>query len=53
MPYTARKAESGDGFEVVNEETGDVKSTHATQEEADRQVALLEGIEHKMKEEPE
>lgn len=49
MPYEVRPAGDGDGFEVVNTETGDVKAKHSTKEEADRQVRLLEGIEHGMK----
>lgn len=48
MPYTVRPAPDGDGFEVVNSETGDVKAKHATKEEAERQRRLLEGIEHGM-----
>jgi hypothetical protein len=51
MPYIVRQAPTGDGFEVVNEETGDVKSKHSTKEDAERQVELLEGIEHGMKKE--
>ena len=51
MPYIVREAPDGGGFEVLNEETGDVKSKHATKADADRQVELLEGIEHGMKKE--
>jgi hypothetical protein len=46
MPYEVRKAESGEGFEVVNKDTGDVKAKHATEEDAKKQVKLLEGLEH-------
>jgi hypothetical protein len=46
MPYEVRKAENGDGYEVVNKDTGDVKAKHASKEDADEQVRLLEAIEH-------
>lgn len=45
MPYEVKPAASGDGFEVVNTKTGDVKARHATKEDADRQVRLLHAIE--------
>jgi hypothetical protein len=48
MPYEVRPASDGDGFEVVNKESGEVKAKHATKEDAERQVRLLEGIEHGM-----
>jgi hypothetical protein len=44
MPYEVRKAQ-GDGFEVVNTDTGDVKAHHATKDDADRQVKLLHMLE--------
>ena len=44
MPYSVRKGE--DGYEVVDEETGKVYSHHATEENAERQRRLLEGIRH-------
>lgn len=47
MPYSIRQAPDGDGFEVVNE-AGEVKAKHATKEDAERQLRLLEGIEHGM-----
>lgn len=48
MPYEVRKAAEGDGFEVVNTETGDVKARHATEAEAERQKRLLEELEEGM-----
>lgn len=39
MPWQARK--SGNKYQVVNTETGEVKGTHATKAEADKQVAAL------------
>jgi hypothetical protein len=47
MPYEIRQ--SGDNYEVVNKETGDVKATHEppdAKEKAERQVRLLEAIEN-------
>ena len=46
MPYEVRKAESGDGYEVINKDTKEVKAKHATKEDAEDQVKLLEAIEH-------
>lgn len=48
MPYEVREAPNGDGFEVVNTDTGAAKSKHSTKEDAERQRRLLEGIEHGM-----
>lgn len=48
MPYTVRDAPDGEGFEVVNSDTGEVKAKHSTKADAERQVRLLEGIEHGM-----
>jgi hypothetical protein len=45
MPYEIKHIEN-DGYEVVNKDTGDVKAHHATKEDAERQVRLLEAIEH-------
>jgi hypothetical protein len=45
MPYAKRKNADG-SFRVVNEDTGDVKMEHGTEEEADKQLRLLRGIEH-------
>lgn len=47
MPYEIRQ--SGDNYEVINKDTGDVKATHEppdAKEKAERQVKLLEGIEN-------
>jgi hypothetical protein len=47
MPYEARKGE-GETYDVVNSETGDVKTTHEApdaKEKAERQVKLLNEIE--------
>jgi hypothetical protein len=46
MPYEVRKAETRDGWEVINSDTKDVKATHTTEEDAKKQVKLLEGLEH-------
>lgn len=46
MPYAARKSETGDGWEVINTETGDIKAHHATETDAAAQVRLLNAIEH-------
>lgn len=48
MPYQVRKAENGEGFEVVNTETKEVKATHSTEAEAERQKRLLEELEEGM-----
>lgn len=46
MPYKV-EGPNGDGkFEVVNEDTGEVKAEHTTKEDAERQVRLLHQIEH-------
>ncbi len=45
MPYEVRHKE-GNGYEVVNKDTGEVKAKHATKEDADRQVRLLHAVEH-------
>jgi hypothetical protein len=46
MPYEVRKAETGGGWEVVNTESKDVKANHGTEEDAKKQVKLLEALEH-------
>jgi hypothetical protein len=44
MPY---KIKENDGsFEVINEDTGEVKAKHATKEDAEKQVRLLHAIEN-------
>lgn len=48
MPYAKRKNEDGT-FRVVNEDTGDVKMKSGTEEEADKQMRLLRGLEHGMR----
>lgn len=47
MPYGIRK--KGDKFLTINTETGAVKGTHETREEAEAQMRLLYGIKHGMK----
>jgi hypothetical protein len=44
LPYSVRKAD--DGYQVVDQETGQVYSRHTTAEKAERQRRLLEGIRH-------
>lgn len=46
VPYEVKK--EGDEYVVVNKDTGETKAHHATKEEAEAQVRLLEGIEHGM-----
>jgi hypothetical protein len=49
MPYEVRK--SGENYEVVNKDSGDVKATHEppdAKEKADAQVKLLHDIENGM-----
>ncbi len=45
MPYDMRKVD-GNGYEVFNTDTGDVKAKHANKEDAERQLRLLRAIEH-------
>lgn len=45
MPYEIRQVQ-GNGYEVINKTTGDVKAKHATKEDAERQVRLLHAIEN-------
>lgn len=51
MPYEIRHVD-GNGYEVINSETKDVKAKHATKEDAERQVRLLNAIEHNPEWEP-
>jgi hypothetical protein len=49
MPYEVKA--SGDNYQVINKDTGEVKATHTppdAKEKAEKQVRLLEGIEHGM-----
>lgn len=49
MPYEIRK--DGDCYYVVNKDTGEVKAKHEppdAKQKAERQVRLLDGIEHGM-----
>ena len=49
MPYKVRQ--DGEDFLVINEETSEVKARHTppdAKEKAEKQVRLLEGIEHGM-----
>lgn len=45
MPYEIKKVD-GDGYEVINSETKEVKAKHATKEDAERQVRLLHAVEN-------
>jgi hypothetical protein len=45
MPYEVRHVE-GNGYEVINSETKEVKGTHESKEDAERQVRLLNAVEH-------
>lgn len=44
MPYAIRKRDTK--FVVINTETHKVKGTHTSRPKAERQIALLRGIEH-------
>jgi hypothetical protein len=47
MPYEVRK--NGEDYEVINKDTQEVKDTHKppdAKEKAERQVRLLEAVEH-------
>lgn len=47
MPYKIRQ--NGENYEVINEDTDEVKAVHEppdAKEKAERQVRLLEAIEH-------
>ena len=44
MPYSVRK--KGVRYQVVNSQTGKVRSLHSTRANAERQRRLLEGIRH-------
>lgn len=49
MPYSVRKQEGTENYEVINTATEEVKAVHEppdAKEKAERQVALLEGIEN-------
>jgi hypothetical protein len=43
MPY--KVVEAGDGYDVVNTETDEVKAHHDSREDAERQVRLLHELE--------
>jgi hypothetical protein len=45
MPYEIRQV-AGNGYEVINKDTGAVKAKNAIKEDAERQVRLLHAIEH-------
>lgn len=45
MPYEIKSVD-GNGYEVINSETKDVKGKHETKEDAERQVRLLNAIEN-------
>jgi len=47
MPYKIEK--DGDNYNVINEDSGEIKAVHEppdAKEKAERQVRLLEAIEH-------
>ena len=44
MPYKVEK--NGDSYEVINEDSGEVKAKHTTKEDAEKQVRLLHTIEN-------
>lgn len=46
MPYAVRGPNAESKYEVINTETNEVKATHDEKEEAERQVRILEEIEH-------
>lgn len=49
MPYEIRKLPDEDAYEVINKDTGEVKARHEppdAKEKAERQVRLLEAVEH-------
>lgn len=52
MPYEVRKVD-GDGYEVINSETKEVKAKHASKEDADRQRRLLNAVENDPNWEPQ
>jgi len=49
MPYSVRKQEGTENYEVINTDTDEVKAVHEppdAKEKAEKQVHLLEAIEH-------
>lgn len=48
MPYAKRKNADG-SWRVVNKATGDVKMESGSEEDADKQLRLLRGLEHGMR----
>lgn len=54
MPYSARKQEDSENWEVINTETEEVKAVHEppdAKEKAERQVRLLGRLEQEMEHE--
>jgi hypothetical protein len=47
MPYSIR-AVPGDGYTVINTDTGAVKAKHTSHANAEKQVRLLYALEHGM-----
>jgi hypothetical protein len=47
MPYKLRKIRGKDLYKVINSETGEVKSSGSTKEDAKAQLRLLRGLEKK------
>ena len=49
MPYSVRKQEGTENYEVINTETDEVKAVHEppdAKEKAEKQVHLLHAVEH-------
>ena len=46
MPYTIRKVRNQDCYRVTNTETGRIHAYCTTRELAERQVRLLQAIDH-------
>ena len=46
MPYEIKGPTSDGKYEVINKDTGAVKAKHATKEDAERQVRLLNAVDN-------
>ena len=49
MPYLIKKIKNKNLYQVINKDTGAIKSKHTTLENAKKQIRLLNGIEHGFK----